>query len=41
LAVVENRGQQEQALADAPEEGGSGKGATFTRVVDGEVLAVT
>ena len=30
---------KEQALAGAPEEGGSGQGVTFTRVVDGEVLA--
>jgi hypothetical protein len=30
---------KEQALAGAPEEGGSGLGVTFTRVVDGDVLA--
>jgi hypothetical protein len=30
---------KEQALAGAPEQGGSGMGVTFTRVVDGEVLA--
>jgi hypothetical protein len=30
---------KEQALVGAPEQGGSGQGVTFTRVVDGEVLA--
>jgi hypothetical protein len=30
---------KEQALAGAPEEGGTGQGVTFTRVIDGEVLA--
>jgi hypothetical protein len=30
---------KEQALMGAPEEGGTGQGVTFTRVVDGEVLA--
>jgi hypothetical protein len=30
---------KEQALGGAPEEGGTGQGVTFTRVVDGAVLA--
>jgi hypothetical protein len=30
---------QEQALAGAPKMGENGQGVTFTRVVDGEVLA--
>ena len=30
---------KEQALSGAPQEGTSGQGVTFTRVVDGEVLA--
>ena len=30
---------KEQARAGAPEEGSTGQGVTFTRVVDGEVLA--
>ncbi|HEX3334442.1 MAG TPA: hypothetical protein VHS57_08870 [Acidimicrobiales bacterium] len=30
---------KEQALAGAPEEGSTSQGVTFTRVVDGEVLA--
>jgi hypothetical protein len=30
---------KEQALAGAPEEGSTGQGVTFTRVVDGEVVA--
>ncbi len=30
---------KEQALAGAPEQGGSNPGVTFTRVADGEVVA--
>ena len=30
---------KEQALAGAPTEGAEGEGVTFTRVVDGEILA--
>ena len=30
---------KEQALAGVPEEGSSAPGVTFTRVVDGEILA--
>ena len=36
VVVFENK---EQALAGAPKQGDEGQGVTFTRVVDGEVLA--